>query len=147
MEFSTSQVDKFESILSFVYSKWDGIVLVAGDINFDFNDATNILCKYRDVLDSFKLTQDINTAEYCCVRCSTYSWSEWPWYAIYVIINARVDKFEPRYKYTRLEKTFDVDRFLKDISELPFSVVYIELMIRNKNVIFQWTIAHAVILI
>ena len=42
----------------------------------------------------------------------------------YLIVNARLNRFEPRFKYIRSERLFSPEAFLQDISELPFSTVY-----------------------
>jgi hypothetical protein len=42
----------------------------------------------------------------------------------YVIVNARLSRFETRFEYIRSVKSFCSDEYLRDISELPFSLVY-----------------------
>ena len=44
--------------------------------------------------------------------------------APYIVANIRKPKFEPRYKYIRMEKNFDKDRFKADVASLPLNIVY-----------------------
>ena len=42
----------------------------------------------------------------------------------YICINARTTRFEPRHKFIRNFKTFDMNEYVKDFAELPFIIIY-----------------------
>eukprot|EP00111_Clytia_hemisphaerica_P012789 TCONS_00037612-protein len=44
--------------------------------------------------------------------------------AAFVICNLRKPRFEPRYKFIRNEKNFDLAAFKTDIRQIPFNLVY-----------------------
>ena len=52
-------VEKFETILAAVHSKWDGILAIAGDINIDITNPSSFAQKYQGILRSFNLNQHI----------------------------------------------------------------------------------------
>lgn len=44
--------------------------------------------------------------------------------AAYIIVNIRVPRFVPRFKYIRNEKNLNIESFVTDFSQLPFNLVY-----------------------
>ena len=40
------------------------------------------------------------------------------------LLNARLKKYEPRFKYIRDERQFNEAKFLKDLKQVPFNLVY-----------------------
>ena len=42
----------------------------------------------------------------------------------FIIVNVRVPRFIPRFKYIRNEKNFNAESFKNDFSQLPFALVY-----------------------
>ena len=42
----------------------------------------------------------------------------------YVIVNIKKERYEPRYKFIRNEKNFDIDSYKSDFKHLPLSTVF-----------------------
>ena len=42
----------------------------------------------------------------------------------YGILNVRVPRFQPRLKYIREEKHLNIEKYVSDINDLPFSLIY-----------------------
>ncbi|CAB4042702.1 Transposable element P transposase [Paramuricea clavata] len=133
-------LEKFETILAAVHSKWDGILAIAGDMNIDLKNSSTTADKYEAILRSFNLNQHIkdptckgkwlidhiitniphNVVATGVLPTPEVSDHDMP----YVIVNARLSRFETRFKYIRTVKSFCSEEYLRDISELPFSLVY-----------------------
>ena len=133
-------VEKFETILAAVHSKWDGILVIAGDINIDITNPSSFAQKYQGILRSFNLNQHIkdptrkgkwlidhiatnipnNVIAAGVIPTPEVSDHDMP----YIIVNARLSRFEARFKYIRSVKSFCSEDFVRDVSELPFSLVY-----------------------
>lgn len=115
-------------------------MIIAGDSNIDLCSSSNIGEKYQAVLHAFNLTQHVtaptrkgkclidhiitnipqNVIATDVLATPEISDHDMP----YLIVNARLNRFEPRFKYIRSERLFSPEAFLQDISELPFSTVY-----------------------
>ena len=55
-------LEKFEHILSEVYTKWNGVIILAGDLNIDLlNGSKELQRRYKDILHSFSLRQHITS--------------------------------------------------------------------------------------
>ena len=55
-------LEKFEYILSEVYTKWNGVIILAGDLNIDLlNGSKELQRRYKDILHSFSLRQHITS--------------------------------------------------------------------------------------
>ena len=55
-------LEKFEHILSEVYTKWNGVIILAGDLNIDLlNGSKESQRRYKDILHSFSLRQHITS--------------------------------------------------------------------------------------
>ncbi|CAB3992667.1 Hypothetical predicted protein [Paramuricea clavata] len=115
-------------------------MIIVGDSNIDLCSSSNIGEKYQAVLLAFNLTQHV-TAPTRKGKCLVdHITTNIPHNVIatgvlatpeisdhnmpYLIVNARLNRFEPRFKYIRSERLFSPEAFLQDISELPFSTVY-----------------------
>ena len=133
-------VEKFETILAAVHSKWDGTLAIAGDINIDITNPSSFAQKYQGILRSFNLNQHIkdptrkgkwlidhiatnipnNVIATGVIPTPEVSDHDMP----YIIVNARLSRFEARFKYIRSVRSFCSEDFVRDVSELPFSLVY-----------------------
>ena len=50
-------IDQFENLFSKVVSRWDGMLLVTGDMNINLLDkGDRVVKRYIDILQSFNLT-------------------------------------------------------------------------------------------
>ena len=55
-------LEKFEHIPSEVYTKWNGVIILTGDLNIDFlNGSKESQRRYKDILHSFSLRQHITS--------------------------------------------------------------------------------------
>ena len=117
---------------------------VSGDMNINLMSFEDTKCrKYLNMIDQFNLTQMVKTPtritqntsslidhilishpsliKYTDVLpCHGISDHDGP----YALINVRVPRYEPRYKLIRDEKSFGHQSFVRDVSQLPFSLVY-----------------------
>ena len=132
--------EKFDNLMTQVHTKWDGIIVIAGDFNIDFNSNTQSKGLYSDTLSTFNLSQHIDKPTRKNVTLIDHISSNIPEKLVnhdvipaddisdhdlpYVILNIRKQRFEPRFKYIRNEKELDMNAYLEDISLLPFSVLY-----------------------
>ena len=137
-------IDTVESLFSQLNVLWDGLLVVAGDVNIDILTlAAPQVRKYCDMLTSLNLYQHVtkptrtmptsktlidhiisntpNRITYCNVLpCPTISDHDAP----YACINIRVPRFQTRYKLLRNEKHFDEAKFKEDLGGVPFSTVF-----------------------
>ena len=137
-------IEKFENLLAYITTEWDGVLLIMGDFNIDLLDYHSTrTVRYKNMLNCYNLSQHAqlptrvtlksstlidhvlsnvpNRATYTDVLpCSSISDHDSP----YVCINVRVKRFQPRYKMIRNETKFDEKKFLRDFSELPFNLIY-----------------------
>jgi hypothetical protein len=135
-----SWFEKFETILAAVHSKWDGILAIAGDMNIDLNNYLTTAYKYEAILRSFNLNQHIKDPTRKGKLLMDHNITNFPHNVAatgvsptpevsdhdmpYVIVNARLSRFQNRFKSIRSVKSFCSEEYLRDISELPFSLVY-----------------------
>ena len=137
-------LNSFESLLGYLTVPWDGLLLVTGDINIDLLKPNDPLSKkYESILEIFgfsqhvtkptRVTQDSKTLidhivtndPHCAaaaeiIPAPTISDRN----AVFACVNVRVRRFQPRYKWLRLERKFVTEEFLEDSANLPYSVIY-----------------------
>ena len=96
--------------------------------------------KYNDILNTYGLTQHISyptrhgkslidyistniSKKVICenvIPCETISDHDAP----FVVLNIKKQKFQPRYKFLHDEKSFNLENYIKDFSQLLLSTVY-----------------------
>ena len=99
--------------------------------------------QYCDILEQFNLTQIVNKPTRITLNraslidhiilsdpaickhtdvlpCPHISDHDGP----YAILNVRVPRFQPRLKYIRDEKHLNIEQYVSDINDLPFSLIY-----------------------
>ena len=137
-------LEKFEETIAYVKSTWDGPVLIAGDMNINLMSYEDTKCReYLNMIDQFNLVQmgktptritqstsslidHILISQPSLIKftdvlpCHGISDHDGP----YALTNIRVPRYEPRYKLIRDEKSFDNQSFVRDVNQLPFSLVY-----------------------
>jgi len=137
-------LDTVERLFGQLNVLWDGLIVAVGDVNVNMLTPNSPeVKKYTDMLTSLNLHQHVerptrttptsktlidhiisnapNRVTYCNVLpCPTISDHDGP----YACINVRVKRFQPRYKLLRNEKRFDESAFKKELSSVPFNVVY-----------------------
>ena len=135
---------EMENMLSEITTSWNGLLVLCGDFNIDLlQPSLSITKQFMDLLYVFNLTQHINKAtrttrwsstlidliisdcpqsiKYTDVLpCSIISDHNGP----YALVDIRVQRFTPRFKYIRNEKHFDDKAFVEECSNLPLSVVF-----------------------
>lgn len=135
---------EMENMLSEITTSWNGLLVLCGDFNIDLlQPSLSITKQFMDLLYVFNLTQHINKATRTTRRsstlidliisncpqsikytdvlpCSIISDHDGP----YALVDIRVQRFTPRFKYIRNEKHFDDKAFVEECSNLPFSVVF-----------------------
>ena len=133
-------LEKFETILSQITVKWDGIIILAGDFNIDLKQQDKaVVQRYFDILDTFSLTQHI-TKPTRKGKLIDHIVSNLPGPPItedvipadeisdhdmpFVTLNIKKPKFEPRYKIIRDEKNLNLNEYVTDFSTLPLNAVY-----------------------
>ena len=106
-------LEKFERILTEIYIKWSGVIIIVGDFNIDLlNGKKRSQCLYRYILHSFSLRQHIakatrNSKTLVDHVISTIPNSVIPCYILYteeisdhdtpyVIFNMKKETYQPR---------------------------------------------------
>ena len=132
---------KFETLLSEVTTKRDGVIIITGDINIDLigeqKESTKL---YKNILHSFNLHQHITKPTRKGKSLNHHICSNVPNKLIhnhvtytneisdhdtpFVILNIKKERYEPRYKYIRDERQVDMNQYVNDFSKLPLSLVY-----------------------
>ena len=121
--------------------KWNGLLLITGDFNIDFLATEYTITKYyNDILNSHHLFQVIakparrnaSLIDHFITRtlekiklndillCSDISDHDGP----YIGINAKVERYKPRFKYIRDNSNLVLEDLTADFRKLPFSTVY-----------------------
>ena len=133
-------LDKFDHILNRVLASWNGITIITGDMNINFLKESPTVTQYKNILQSYNLTQNISrpkrkgksvisyiiTTSECKVKvddvilCDEISDHDSP----YIFVSARISKFQPRFKYIRNLSKFNELSFISDFQKLPFNIVY-----------------------
>ena len=132
--------EKFDSLMTQIYSKWNGIIVITGDFNIDVLSETQSRDLYSNILRTFDISQHITKPTRKNQRLIDHISSNIPDKLVhqdvipaddisdhdlpYIILNIRKQRFEPRFKYIRNEKELNMDTYLQDISQTPFSLVY-----------------------
>ena len=134
-------LEKFEYILSEVYTKWNGVIILAGDLNIDLlNGTKESQRRYKDILHSFSLRQHITSPTRKSKTLIDHVISNIPDRVIhhdvlntkeisdhdtpYVIFNINKEKYEPRYKLIRNEKSLVMENCATDFQQLLLNLVY-----------------------
>ena len=134
-------LEKFERILSEIYIKRNGVIIIAGNFNIDLldrNKQSNVVTKTFYI--HFTLGQHITTATRKSKTLIDHVISTIPngvihhnvlhteeisdRDALYVILNIKNEKYQPRYKFIHNEKTLDMNSYTSDFEQLPLSLVY-----------------------
>lgn len=109
-------------------------------MNINLKKQSNISEKYLQCLSNFNLAQEISLPTrkgsklidhiitnipkkviYSNVLpCPSVSDHDAP----YIIVNVPTNKFEPRYKFIRDMKNFDLNKFIENFKLLPLSLIY-----------------------
>ena len=133
-------LDKFETILSQVTLLHEGPVIITGDFNIDLTKESFEVERYRDILDSFSLTQHgihptrkskslidhiisshgLKLLDHDLVFCDEISDHDAP----FCIFKASKMKYESRYKFVRDERRLNMENYISDFQSLPLSIVY-----------------------
>ena len=134
-------LEKFEHLLADVYSKWEGVMIITGDLNIDLlGNQKESIKRYKDMLHTFSLYQHVTKAtrknktliDHICsnihtkvIHCDVINTDEISDHDTpYTIFNMKKERFERRYKYVRNEKNLDLNKFVDDFNQLPTSLVY-----------------------
>ena len=136
----TKWLENFDHLMTEIYCKWTGPIILTGDTNIDLlKDNANIQ-RYKQILHSFSLQQYITKPtrkgkkliDHICsnigkkpihqnvIETDEISDHDMP----FAILNIKKDRYEPRYKYVRSEKNLNMNNYCKDFHELPLNLVY-----------------------
>ena len=135
------RLENFETLLSEVTTKWDGVTIITGDINIDLTGEQKESTKrYKNILHSFNLHQHITKPTRKGKSLIDHNCSNVPNKLIhnnaiytdeisdhdtpFAISNIKKERYEPRYKYIRDERKVDMNQYVNDFSKLPLSLVY-----------------------
>ena len=133
-----------DCLVTDLVSSWDGMLALTGDLNVDLlrpnaPDAVRLL----ELLDAVNLKQIVSKATRITRRSEMlldHIITNLPQQVThidvihslmisdhdvpYACLNVNINRFVPRYKYIRHEKSFDQNTFTKDFAELLLSVIY-----------------------
>ena len=133
-------VKKMDCLVHNILRKWNDLLLITGDFNNDFSATECTITKYyNNILDSRHLFQVkakptrnaslidhfiTNTPEKIKLNdvllCCEISDHDGP----YIGINARMERYQPRFKYIRDNSKLVLEDLKVDFQKLPFSTVY-----------------------
>ena len=137
-------LDVFESLLAHFTVSWDGLLFLTGDTNIDMLKPSDKHTKqYRSILEALgcyqhvtkptpitrtskTLNDHIVTNNRSCITATDVipGWSISDHEGIFACVNVRVPRYQPRYKWIRLEKNLNANEFVNDCACLPLSVIY-----------------------
>ena len=137
-------LDALETLLAHLTVSWDGLLLLTGDTNIDMLKPSDSHTKrYQSILGAFgchqhvtkptRITRKSKTLIDHIVtnnrRCITATdvipgWSIGDHEGIFACVNVRVPRYQPRYKWIRLERKLNAEEFVEDCANLPLSIVY-----------------------
>ena len=131
----------FDLLIQNVSASWKDLLLITGDFNIDLlKPNCDITTQYKDILESHHLTQMVKKAtrhgstlidhfisnfpskiKLCDILpCCEISDHDGP----YIAFNARLEHYQPRYKYIRDNSKFTLNDYEDDFRALPFTAVY-----------------------
>jgi len=134
-------LDLFETPISEISTKWNGVIILTGDMNIDLlGQEKESTKRYKDILNSYNLYQHVtkptrkgktlidhlitnipNKVNHNDVLpTDKISDHDTP----YILVNIKKERFEPRYKFIRDDKNLDMNSYINDISSLPLNTVY-----------------------
>ena len=131
----------FEHILSEVYTKWNGVIILAGELNINLlNGSKESQRRYKNILHSFPLRQQItsltrksktlidhviNTIPDRVIHRDVLNTEEISDHDTpYITFNIKKEKYEPRYKFIRNKKSLVMENYVTDFQQLPLNLVY-----------------------
>ena len=127
-------LDKFEDLISYITTQWDGLLVLTGDMNFDLLGIADAPTRrYMSLLDTLNVKQVIDKptrttrtsrtlldhiiindlskiTSHGVIPCSIVSDHDGP----FACVNIRVARYQPRYKYIRNLKNLSETAFLDD---------------------------------
>ena len=148
-----SWLNKLETLVAHVNTIWTWPVIITGDLNINLlKTDTELFIQYMDTLDILGLKQHITKATRKGTKlidhiisnldkinfegvlpCDEISDHDAP----YIICSIKKPRYEPRYKYIRMEKNFNPEAFISDVEQLPFTTVYVMDTPEEKLAIFN----------
>ena len=84
------------------------------------NQPTRVTRTSRTLIDHIVTNYPQNITHTGIIPCSIISDHD----AVFARINTRVARFQPRYKYIRIEKNLDESAFREEFSSVPLNIVY-----------------------
>ena len=133
-------LQKFETLISYVHTIWSDPIVITGDTNIDLLKVNyNVADEYKDTLHRLGLHQQVTKPTRKRKTCIDHIITTFPKIihedviycdemsdhdAPFTICNLRKPRFEPRFKYIRNEKDFNLNAFKTDIRQVPFNLVY-----------------------
>ena len=134
-------LEHFDLLLSQIFLKWNGIIILTGDYNIDLlserNESTQ---RYKEILQAYELHQHITKPTRKSKTLIDHITSNIQSSVVskdvlftdeisdhdtpYVIFNIKKPKFETRYKWIRNEKEFNIKSYISDFEKLPLSIIY-----------------------
>ena len=139
-QLKTEWLEKMEKVIVTATINWSGNFILTGDMNIDLLSNSPSKDLYQELLNSLDLIQHVNsptrkgkslidhviTNSNCKIKtCDVLPTPEISDHdAVFVCLNNRVARFEPRYKIIRDMKNFDLQSYVQDAATLPFNLVY-----------------------
>ena len=129
-----------EKVIGTATMAWYGNFILTGDMNIDLLAESVSKESYQEVLHFLDLTQHVKsptrkgkslidhiiTNSSCKVKfCDVLPTPEISDHdAVFVCLNTRVARFEPRFKIIRDMKNFELQSYVNDAAMLPYNMVY-----------------------
>ena len=134
-------LEKFEALMTDIYTSWKGTLILTGDFNIDLvHSCKESTKRYKDILHMFSLQQHVTKPTRKGKTLIDHICSNIPSKLIhgaviytdeisdhdcsYTIFNITKERFELRYKYIRIEENLNVNNYISDFKLLPTNLVY-----------------------
>ena len=118
-----------------IYTSWNATLILTCDFNMDLlNSCKESTKRYKDILHMFSLQQQKGKTltDHICsnipsklihgdvIYTDVISDHDCP----NTIFNIKKERFEPRYKYIRIEKNLNMNNYISDFKKLRTNLVY-----------------------
>ena len=133
-------LERFDRLITEIYVKWNGIIILAGDFNIDLLNVKESTRMYKDLLHTFSFHQHVhkpmrknktlidhissNLAHKIIHSDVIYTDEISDHDMPYIIVNIKKDRFEPRYKFIRNQKNLIMSNYIEEFKQLPFNLIH-----------------------
>ena len=125
-------IEKFDFVIGSALLNWSGDLVLTGDFNIDLLKDSTVRDRYMETLYSYGLLQHVRKPTRKGRKLidhvlPTPEISDHD--AVYICLNSRTERYQPRFKFIRDMKNFKIESFVEDISTAPFNLFMQRIML------------------